>query len=468
MTAKPTAATPAAPDHARRVALNPLVDRPILPTLVSLAAPNMAAMLASAAVAIAETTYVGTFGTAALAGIALVFPMVMLQQMLSSGAMGGGVSSAVSRALGAGDVPRAETLARHAVAIGLAGGLAFTLLFLLFGRPIYALLGGSGAAIESALAYSNIAFLGATAIWLTNTLASIARGTGNMRVPSAALLGASVVQVVVGGVLGLGLGPFPRLGMPGVASGLVVAFTGAALYLIWYLAMSGRSPVRLRVAGAPFSWAMFRDILKVGAIACVSPLQSVLTVLVLTAIAARFGTEALAGYGIGARLEFLLVPITFAIGVACVPMVGMAIGAGDVVRARRVAWTGAGLSAALLGVLGIVVAIWPELWAGRFTTDARVIEASSTYLHWAAPCYAFFGLGLCLYFAAQGSGRILGPVLAQSVRLVVIVAGGLWLASVGAPVWMLFALVGVAMIAYGLAMALAVHLSDWAPERRAA
>ena len=92
---------------------------------------------------------------------------------------------------------------------------------------------------------------------------------------------------------------------------------------------------------------MFFDILRVGALASFSPLQTVLTVLILTRLVAGFGTEALAGYGIGARLEFLLVPIAFAVGVACVPMVGMAIGARDVARARRVAWTGGGRGGAV-------------------------------------------------------------------------------------------------------------------------
>ena len=73
---------------------------------------------------------------------------------------------------------------------------------------------------------------------------------------------------------------------------------------------------------------MFIDILKVGAIACFSPLQSVLSVSIFTHMLAQFGTEVLAGYGIGARLEFLLTSIAFAVGIASVPMVGMAIGAG--------------------------------------------------------------------------------------------------------------------------------------------
>ena len=105
-----------------------LTSAPILPTIWRLSLPNLLAMVATALVSVAETSYVGQLGTAALAGMALVFPMVMLQQMLSSGAMGGGISSAISRALGAGDDARANDLVLHAVVISLALGLLFTLL----------------------------------------------------------------------------------------------------------------------------------------------------------------------------------------------------------------------------------------------------------------------------------------------------------------------------------------------------
>jgi putative MATE family efflux protein len=439
---------------------NPLLVAPILPTLVRLTLPNTVAMLATALVAIAETSYIGRLGTVPLAAMALVFPMVMLTQMMSAGAMGGGVSSAISRALGSGDVERAQALALHAGLIGLAAGLAFTAFFLLLGPAIYRLLGGQNGALREAVAYSNMVFSGAVAIWLVNTLASVIRGTGNMIVPSAALLAVAALQIVVGGTLGLGLGPFPRLGMPGVAIGQVGAFACGAVALFAFL-RSGRGRLTLKFAGVALRREMFADILKVGALACLSPLQSVLTILIFTALVARFGTQALAGYGIGARLEFLLVPIVFSIGVACVPMVGMAIGARQVARARRVAWTGGGLAAGVLGVVGLAVALMPDIWARLFTADAAVLDAARQYLRWAGPGFAFFGLGLCLYFASQGAGRILGPVLIATVRLVLVIAAGWWLAAAGAPPWSLFALVAAAMVAYGVLTAAVVYLTPW-------
>lgn len=232
------------------------------------------------------------------------------------------------------------------------------------------------------------------------------------------------------------------------------------MFLLWFL-RSGLARVTLKLRGVALTRDMFFDILKVGALAAFSPLQTVLTVLVLTALVARFGVETLAGYGIGARLEFLLVPIVFAVGVGSVPMVGMAIGAGDVVRARRVAWTAASLATLSLGGIGLAVALFPGLWSNLFTADVGVRDAANLYLRLAGPAFAFVGLGMALYFASQGSGKVLGPVLAATVRLAVIAGGGWILAAMPAPVWMLFGLVALSMLAYGLTTAAAVYITSW-------
>src|SRR5258705_8684482 len=135
---------------------NALVSGPILPALLRLTLPNLAAMLVVALVAIFETVYVGILGTTPLAAIALVFPLIMLMQMLSAGGMGGGVPPAISRALGAGDLARAEALALHAVAIGAAAGLPFSAIFVAFGAPIFRSLGGSGTLHREAPVFPHI------------------------------------------------------------------------------------------------------------------------------------------------------------------------------------------------------------------------------------------------------------------------------------------------------------------------
>jgi putative MATE family efflux protein len=440
--------------------VHPLLRGPVLPVLARLALPNILAMVAVAATSIAETTYVGVLGRDALAAMALVFPLVMLMQTFSAGAMGGGVSSAISRALGAGDVAAAQSLARHAIAIALAAGMCFTLLFLLGGDALYRLLGARGAVLEQAHRYATVLFAGVSLVWLANTMVSVIRGTGNMHVPSATILVVALLQISLGAVLGLGWGPFPRWGMAGVALGQVLAYGAACVWLGFYMCSPERH-VRLTREGWQLTRHRFSQILRVGLLACLSPLQTVLTVLVMTGLIARLGVDALAGYGIGARLEFLAIPIAFGVGVATLPMVGMAVGSGDVPRARRVAWVGGALSGAIVGTIGLLVVIWPQIWSRLFTDKPEVLHYCAQYLRYAGPAYAFFGLGLTLYFASQGAGKVLGPVLAGTLRLAIVCLGGWALMVTRAADWAYFALVGVAMVAYGLATAVAVWRTRW-------
>ncbi len=453
------AAAPA-PPSATGTPANPLLDGPILRTLLRLAAPNVMATSMAVLVGLAETFYIGRLGVVPLAALGLVFPFAMLTGMLSAGAMGGGVASALSRAFGAGDLVRAQSVALHALLIGTLGGAAYSLLLLSVSAPLFTLLGGRGEVLREALAYATVLFCGALAVWLFNTLASILRGTGNMRVPSMALVASALLQISLGGLLGLGWGIVPRLGMPGVALGQILAQAIGAAGLFWYL-RSGDGRLRLRFGGVPIRRELFRDILRVGAVACLSPLQSVTTMLLMAGFVAQLGVLPLAGYAIGQRLEFLMSTVAFGIGLASVPMVGMAIGAGDVPRARRVAWTAAGVTASVLGVVGLLVALFPGLWVTVFTRDPQVLGYGRLFLQWAGPGFAFFGIGLTLYFASQGAGRMAGPVFAATLRLLLVAAGGSWLVAHGASAGQLFALSAAAMVVYGLSCAGALKLDRW-------
>ena len=439
---------------------NALTSAPIFPTIWRLAQPNILAMTAGALVTIAETWYVGQLGLLPLAGMALVFPMIMLQQMLSAGSMGGGIAAAISRALGANDTLKANALVLHATLIALGIGLSITFIFLLFSRPIFTAMGGQGEALEQCLAYAHMAFLGVVSVWLTNSFASVLRGTGNMRTPSKVLLSVCLGQVVLSGILGLGLGPIRGFGMAGVAAGTVIAYSASAVFLFFYL-RSSRSHLKLSF-NSPLSSKLFIEILKVGGMSSLSSIQTVATIVVVTRLMSSFGPEALAAYGIGTRLEFLLVPITFAFGVACLPMVGMALGANLVQRAKQVAWSGALLSSLWVACIGLFVCFWPGAWTELFTANPLVISYAALYFLWVGPCYGFFALGLCLYFASQGAGKLLGPVLAGTFRLCTVAAGGIWLTQNNGSAVEMFALIAAGMVSFGVLTALAVYKVSWA------
>jgi Na+-driven multidrug efflux pump len=160
------------PDPRRQMMLN----GPIAGTLLRFAAPTIAVVTVQAFVSVMETYFVGFLGTDALAGVALVFPVLMLMQMMSAGGMGGGVASAVARALGAGRKADADALAMHSVIIAIALGLIFMITVLTWGPPLYRLLGGQGPALQAALTYSNVVFAGSVPVWLFNTQAAVLRG----------------------------------------------------------------------------------------------------------------------------------------------------------------------------------------------------------------------------------------------------------------------------------------------------
>jgi Na+-driven multidrug efflux pump len=280
------------------------------------------------------------------------------------------------------------------------------------------------------------------------------RGSGNMALPSFMLIVAAVIQVPLAACLMLGLGPFPRLGLAGAGLAQVAAFGAGAIVVGAYL-ISGRGGLRMQVTR--LKGALFGDILRVGAIACVSSLQAALTVTVISGFVAAYGTAALAGYGIGTRLEFMQVPLIFAIGATLVAMVGANVGAGNWERARRIAWTGGLAAAAVTSAIGIATAVVPGLWIGLFTSDPAVYETGARYLRIAGPFYGFLGLGFALYFASQGMARVLGPVLAGTARLFVIIVGG-WLVATWTDTGVtgLFVVIAAAMAVFGSGAAFTV------------
>ncbi|MBC7395676.1 MAG: MATE family efflux transporter [Variovorax sp.] len=437
-----------------------LLEAPIVPTLLRLAAPNIVVMVAQAAVGLIETYFVGKLGLDALAGMALVFPIVMLMQMTSAGAMGGGIASSIARALGAGRRGDADALVVHAGVIALGFGVAFSAVLLLGGRWLYALMGGSGAALEAALTYSHWVFAGAILVWMFNSLAAVIRGTGNMAVPANVTVVGVVFLIPVSPLLIFGWGPIPGMGIAGGAIALLLYYLGGTVALLLYL-RSNRSLLKPKIAGVKLRWTLFRDILVIGLVGSISTVATNLSIGIATALSGHFGSGAIAGYGTASRLEYLLVPLVFGLGAPLVAMVGTCIGAGQRERAMRAAWTGAAMAFALTEVVGIAAAIFPREWLGLFGNDPAMLETGSQYLRAAGPMYGFFGVGLVLYFASQGAGRLLWPVIGNLARLAVAGIGG-WLAlRWGGQLVQVFTMQGVAMVVYGIVIASAIAGGAW-------
>jgi putative MATE family efflux protein len=436
---------------ARRQAL---LSGPILPTMLKLAIPTVVVLVVQTLVGVAETYFVSFLGTDALAGVALVFPVLMLMQMMSNGGIGGGVASAVPRALGAGRKDEAEALVLNALVLAVVFGVVFSAAEFLGGATLYRALGGQ-------LAYADVIFAGAAPVWIVSLLAAALRGAGNTVVPAAAIFIGIFVLLPLSPMLIFGWGPFPKLGVAGAGLAVVTYYLVAAAVLIGYL-RSGRGTLRLPLDVRRIEWRLLADILRVGGLSAVGTIQANLTVIFVTGIVGSFGTNAIAGYGIASRLDYILIPLLFALGTAALTMVGTNFGAGQVARAERIAWIGAFFAAGMTELIGVTAAIFPRAWLSLFSTEPTVLATGELYLHIVAPFYGIFGFGMLLYFAGQGAGRVMCPVLAGTARLILAAFVG-WMIVVhfGGGLRALFITVAVASIAFGAITAMALRLRGW-------
>lgn len=423
-----------------------LLDGPVLPSLLRLAAPTVSLMLVQGVIAAGEAAFVGRIGSNALAGVSLSFPLVMLMTTLSAGAYGGGVASGVARAIGGGRMLDASRIAGTALAMAALLGLATTAVMLVFGRTLYTAMGATGAALDAAVLYSDVLFLGAVPFWLFNAAASVLRGGGNASYPAIAGTATGVLTLAVSPLIIFTAG-FGIIGAAWAVVGHNVVLAAVLLRSVW------RSPMRPGLAALRprYEWAY--QILLVSVPSAASTILTNLTFIILTVLVAPFGAEAIAGYGAGGRLEYLLIPIVFGVGSALVPLVAASDGAGNHTRVRRLTRAGAALGAGACGLVGTVAALLPSVWMGLFSADTEVVRVGVSHLTRVGPAYTFLGLGLSLYFAAQGRGRVIKPLYATLTRLAV--AGGLGTAALVGFGWglePLFGLMAAGLVAYGLVM----------------
>ncbi|MDB5489168.1 MAG: family efflux transporter [Reyranella sp.] len=426
-----------------------LLEAPLLSTLLRLAVPNVAVMVTQASIGLIEIYFVAMLGVDALAGVSQVFPVLSLFTAISQGSVGGGFVSAIARTLGKGRQDEAAEFAWYAVFLAVPLGVLTTVLIVACGPFFYTSMGARDASLEAALLYSNVVFGGAILIWLFNLLLATVRGTGNLILPVYVVCGGAVLLVPLSPLLIFGIGGIEGLGVAGGAVAILAYYALGSLCLAVYLwghkgVLAPRSrPPRVRLQPA---W----EILRVGGMSTAVSATTNITIAILTGYVGIHGIAAVAGYGAGARLEFLLVPLTYGIGGPAGILIGTSIGAGDPRRALRTAWVSIGIAVVIAEAIGLAAAAWPLLWLGAFSTDPIVLATGSAYLQTTGPFFGFFGLGYALYCTGQGTGRMEWPVAGAIVRAAISIGGGLFVVHAGGGLGGIFFAAGIGMAAFGI------------------
>lgn len=440
-TAAPAATSPAAAARTRLMLRGPIVS-----TLLRLAAPNLVVNVVLITVTTGvDAHFAGRLGPATLAGIALVFPLLMLMQQMANFSMGGALAAAVARAVGAGRREDATALIVHGLIIAVIVAAFFTSVFLAMGPVIYRFMGGEGEILAAAIDYSDAIFAGAFAYWLLGALTSVVRGTGQVAVLAWVYVAAEILHIGLVPLLVFGWGVVPSYGIAGAGMATVASFTLSSIFLALYLA-SGGTPVRLSFIGVRLNRRLFGEILKTGVPLSLQPVLNNISLALLTGYAGTMGAAALAGVGLAVRLEYLMYPVVFGLGATLVAMVGTNVGAGQLARAVRIAWIAAGLAVLATGLIGFAAIVWPQAWIFLFNADPDVSDVAAAYLCVAALGYAFIGMNT-LTQAFQAMGQTFWPLLAAASRAVVLAVGG----------WLVVSVIGGGVI--GLAIVTALGLA---------
>jgi Na+-driven multidrug efflux pump len=270
----------------------------------------------------------------------------------------------------------------------------------------------------------------------------------------------AVLLVPLSPALIFGFGPLPRLGIVGGATAVVAYYAIGSLVFAAYI-WSGRGVLKPSLRPPRLSWPPLREILRVGTVSSLISISTNLGIAVATGLTGLISPSAVAGYGTGARLEYLLVPLVFGLGAPLAAMVSSGIGADQRERALRAAWTGAAIAGGLTELIGVAAALFPHAWLSLFGHDPVMLAVGTQYLRTVGPFYGFFGFGLALYFASQGAGRLGWPALSALLR-VTIAAGGGWLAvHLGGGLGALFLVIALSLVSFGGVNATAIAGGAW-------
>ena len=435
-----------------------LLTFPVTTVLWKLATPNVAGVTMMTAVAFFDLWFVGRLGNQALASLALVFPFQALMQMMAGGAIGGGITSAVARAKGSKNCPSAQIIAFNGLLIGAFVALIYIVILGFFPYAVFGLLSDSKEVIDGAVKYAEIGFGGAILTWLFFILSSIIRGVGDTHAPAKAIIIAGFFQIILSGLFTLGFGNIFDLGVAGPAAAMITCHALAALFLIRKIIASNTI---MSLHNCVIDWNSIFNILRVGGLGLINSITIALNVVIITNFVSDFGVDALAGYGLGSRLELMLVPISFGIGAALTAAVGTNIGAGQYNRARIIAKAGAFVTFFTTGVFGIIVALMPWLWTDLFIDSGTAVVFASSYLTIVGPFYGFFAGGMSLYFASQGTGSMIFPVLVNISRLLLVLIICTFVVLFQLEIKWLFCGVSIGLLITGLGQFLCLYSSPW-------
>jgi putative MATE family efflux protein len=368
-------------------------------TIIRASAPLVIAFLLHSAFNIVDAYFVGQISAEALAAVSASFPVVFLLISLGGG-IGIGATSVISRYIGAKEMREANNAAEHALLVSIAIGVLLSIGGLLLSPLIFDLMGVEYLVKKLGLEYLNIILIFSPFMLAGFVGNSILRGEGDMDTPMKVMAMAAILNTVLDPIFIFTFG----LGVAGAAYATIVARTLAIAYMLFHI-FSGRSWIKLSFNRFRYEGRYLSEIFNVGIPSSLSHLLMSLNMFLLTVICGFFGTEAIAAFGIGFRLDSLALLPGMAISVAVTSIVGQSVGAGDFLRAKKATVQASVLACALMCILGVFFIVFAENISAIFNSDPLVISYASSFMRIIPISYLVVGAAMSISGAFIGAGR---------------------------------------------------------------
>lgn len=395
-----------------------LTEGPVGRHLVDMTVPVLFGITMMMAQSLIDTWFIGRVGVAELAAFGFGYPILMIVTSVAIG-LGAGTSSVVARAIGANDHRRARRLTTDSLLLSFLITAFVSAIGIATIGPLFRLLGAPDDLMPLIRGFMTILYSGVPFIVVGMVGMASMRATGDTRLPSALMILASILNVILDPILIFGVGPIPAMGLNGAAMAALIArasiFVGT-LYLMRHrldmVSFDKPDPVELRS-----SW---RDILHVGIPAAGTNVIVPVGAAVITAMIARFGADAVAGFAVASRLESTMLVMYYALSAIIGPFVGQNYSAGNEKRILHSLWLCTAFCLASGLVIAAFLASMSGILPGLFSDSESVQSVTATFL-WLVPIsYGTYGMVMVMNASFNGLGHPMPGVYISLCRIVVL------------------------------------------------
>lgn len=371
--------------------------------LLKIAAPIILAQLFQIAYQFTDAFWVGRLGEKAVAAVAMSLPILFFMTSLGIGLAIAG-STLTAQHFGAQNKKMVSQAAAQTMLMVIFVSAIFSFIGYIFAGDILQLLGADASILKDSSAYLRISFLGLIFNFCFFVFQSIMRSIGRPQTPFYIIIGTVALNFILDPVFMFGAGPLPALGVAGVALATLGTQSLAALIGLSIL-FTGKHGIHLNLKDFQPNFYFLKRSFLLGLPASIEQSARSLSLTVVTALIAKFGTLAVAAYGVGSNILQLMLMISFGLAGANAALVGQNLGANRPDQAKKVAFLSAKIAFLVFSLLGLISFIWADQFINFFVPgNQAVISAGARYLHFIAPMFGFIGLQIIIGSTLQAAG----------------------------------------------------------------